>query len=195
MQPSTYYHVYNRANGYENLFRQEKNYNFFLGKFRQHISPVADAYAYCLLPNHFHFLIRTKSKVEIETTFGKLETFQKLEERISKQFSNLFSSYTQSYNKVYERKGSLFVPNFKKKEITSYKYLTNVIHYIHSNPVHHGFVKDIYDWPHSSFHTFFSNKNTILKRDDVLRLYGGIDMFINTHKEVIDRSMALELEF
>jgi putative transposase len=96
---------------------------------------------------------------------------------------------------VHERKGSLFVPNFKRKEITSYKYLTNVIHYIHSNPVHYGFVKDIYDWPHSSFHTFLSGKNTILKRDDVLQLYGGIDEFIGVHRRVVDKSMILDLEF
>ncbi|MFM9945987.1 MAG: transposase, partial [Bacteroidia bacterium] len=64
---------------------------------------MADTFAYCLMPNHFHFLIRTKEEVLIEETFGKSQTFQKLESRISKQFANLFSSYTQSYNKVFNR--------------------------------------------------------------------------------------------
>lgn len=194
MQPSTFYHVFNRANGNENLFRQEKNYNFFLGKFGHHISPVADTYAYCLLPNHFHFLIRTKSETDVEKTFGKFQTFQKLEERISKQFSNLFSSYTQSYNKVYERKGSLFVPNFKKKEISNNRYLMNVISYIHNNPVHHGFVKNIYDWPNSSVHAFFSAGRTALKREEVLQWFGSVDLFAKSHKEFISKEMSLEMD-
>ena len=195
MIPSTFYHVYNRANGNENLFLQEKNYNFFLEKFSKHSMPIADTYAYSLLPNHFHFLIKTKTEADIESAFGKFQTFQKLEERISKQFSNLFSSYTQSINKVYERKGSLFTPNFKKKEITSDDYLSNLIRYIHANPVHHGFVKDMIDWPHSSIHAFLSQKKTSLKRDEVLDWFGGREEFIKFYSQPIDRKMSLDLEF
>ena len=90
------YHIYNRANGHENLFIEEQNYAFFLDKYFKHISPIAATYSYCLMPNHFHLMIKIKSVEEIKDniglkTFDKYETFGKL---ISKQFSNLFSSYT-----------------------------------------------------------------------------------------------------
>lgn len=60
-----YYHIYNHANGDENLFRKEENYSFFLRKHLQHISPIAETIAWCLMPNHFHFLIKIKSEEEI----------------------------------------------------------------------------------------------------------------------------------
>ncbi len=60
MLPSTTYHIYNHANGGDNLFREEENYHYFLRKWKQHIHPVADTLAYCLMPNHFHFMVTVK---------------------------------------------------------------------------------------------------------------------------------------
>jgi putative transposase len=59
--PDRTYHVFSRANGCDKLFLDENNYKFFLGRFKIHISPIADTFAYNLLPNHFHFLIRMNS--------------------------------------------------------------------------------------------------------------------------------------
>ena len=56
-----YYHIYNRGNNRENLFIERRNYPYFLKLYAKHIQPVAETYAYCLLPNHFHFAIRTLS--------------------------------------------------------------------------------------------------------------------------------------
>ncbi|MEP4532208.1 MAG: hypothetical protein ABJ004_03925 [Cyclobacteriaceae bacterium] len=175
MEPGVFYHVYNHANGDENLFREEKNYHFFLKQWAKYIEPIADTYAYCLMPNHFHALIRTH---QLEPPFGKFATFQKF---TSKQFSNLFSSYTQAYNKVYDRRGSLFIPNFKKKEITSDDYFTAVITYIHRNPVHHGFCQSLDEWSHSSFHAYFSHKPTKLKREEGLEWFGGVEAMEKCH--------------
>jgi putative transposase len=199
MLPSTFYHVYNRANGNENLFPQEKNYSFFLEKFTHHINPVADTYAYCLMPNHFHFLLRIKEEEELRKHFsaaGKTsKVFENLGGLVSQHFSNLFNSYTKAFNKTYDRKGSLFSPNFKQKEITSEAYLTNVIHYIHANPVHHGFVKDLYDWPHSSVHAYLTQKKTALKREEVIQWFGGSQEFSLYHQRPIEQIMMLEMEF
>ena len=191
--------MYNRANGNENLFRQDKNYSFFLEKFAHHINPVADTYAYCLMPNHFHFLLRIKEEEVLKSYFtaaGKTsKVFEDLGGLISQPFSNLFNSYTKAFNKLYDRKGSLFSPNFKKKEITSDAYLTNVIHYIHTNPVHHGFVKDLYDWPHSSLHAFLTQKKTALKRKEVIQWFGGTQDFLNFHHQPIEHNRILEMDF
>ncbi len=101
LQFSTYYHIFNHANGDDNLFREEKNYSFFLNKYHQYIDPIADTVAWCLMPNHFHLLIKIKNKDALLQTIPKFRTLESLraEEKektlsnqLSKQFSNFFSS-------------------------------------------------------------------------------------------------------
>ncbi len=195
LQPAQFYHIYNHANGHENLFLEEKNYHFFLGKIKLYLLPVCNLYAYCLMPNHFHLLVRIKNDGEIVKLLESFETFQKLnseelfihiEKKISKSFSNLCSSYTQAFNKVYQRKGSLFMPNFKNTLVENELSFCNMVHYIHSNPVHHGFVKNITDWKFSSFNSLISEKLTELERDYVLDAFGGKLAFDNYHKQPIE---------
>jgi len=54
-EPEIFFHIYNHAVGTENLFRNPENYRFFLRKYSQYTAPIWETYAYCLLPNHFHF--------------------------------------------------------------------------------------------------------------------------------------------
>lgn len=156
MQPDQSYHIYNHANGSENIFREEENYRFFLQQYEKYLSAVVDTYAFCLMPNHFHLLVGVKEEAELARTFPKFETLEKL---VSKQFSNFFSSYSQSFNKVYTRKGSLFIKNFKRKPILSESQWQDTFLYIHLNPIKHGFVKDLRNWKWSSFHGYESAKN------------------------------------
>lgn len=186
MQPEQLYHIYNHANGNENLFRETENYLYFLRQWGKYISPVAETLAYCLMPNHFHCLVLIKKHEEIEATFGKFETFQKLEYLLSKQFANFFSSYTQAYNKRYNRKGSLFAPNFKKKEITSNDYITKLIAYIHTNPIHHGFTQNLSAWRFSSYETILSEKPTKIARQRVLNWFGGKPAFQDFHQSYLN---------
>ncbi|NNJ12539.1 hypothetical protein EKD04_019625 [Chloroflexales bacterium ZM16-3] len=58
--PGRYYHIFNRGNNRENLFHEERNYVYFLRLYKSHIEPVAETFAYCLLPNHFHLLMRVR---------------------------------------------------------------------------------------------------------------------------------------
>jgi hypothetical protein len=60
--PRQTYHFYNHANGNDVLFRTDENYRYFLKQYVKHLCPVFDTFAYCLLPNHFHFLIRVKDE-------------------------------------------------------------------------------------------------------------------------------------
>lgn len=169
----TYYHIYNHANGDDNLFREQKNYAFFLKKYHQHINPIAETIAWCLMPNHFHLLVRIKSEEEILSEFSKdikentsskvPNTSSKVpnfgrgvipQRFLSKQFANFFSSYTQAFNKVYKRRGSLFIKNFKRKEVHDEAYLRTLVLYIHLNPVKHGFIENVAEWKHSSYTTF-----------------------------------------
>lgn len=201
MQPETYYHIYNHANGSENLFRSSENYSFFLQQWTKYIEPIAGTYAYCLMPNHFHVLIRILDDCTVQK-FARIrnpslqgfETLEGLSTTISHQFSHLFNSYTQAFNKMHKRRGSLFIPRFKRKEITTDDYLTKVIHYIHHNPIHHRFCKQYQHWLHSSFHALVCNKPTRLQRNAVLEWFGGKKEFLKFHDQNIIYPEQIKLE-
>jgi hypothetical protein len=101
----------------------------------------------------------------------------------SRQFSHLFNSYTQAINKRHNRTGSLFETTFERKLVASEAYFQQLIYYIHNNPVHHGFVKQICLYPWSSYETVISDKPTKLKRKEVIELYGDIENYIFYHNQ------------
>lgn len=177
MEPEKTYHLYTHANGSENLFRNDENFRYFLERYDVYIPAVADTLAWCLMPNHLHLLVRIKSeatlteffknkyKLEQDLTGLAGESKKDLSGLVILQFSHLFNAYTKAYNKVYKRRGSLFTRAFRRKEITSDSYFTSIIHYIHHNPVHHGFVKHIQDWRWSSYHDFLLPQLTSLQQE------------------------------
>lgn len=61
----TYYHIYNRGVNGENIFIEERNYDLFLRLYEKHLTPVVDIFAYCMLRNHFHVSLKTKTEEEI----------------------------------------------------------------------------------------------------------------------------------
>jgi REP element-mobilizing transposase RayT len=63
--PESYFHIYNRANGEHNIFFCEEHYHFFLRRYAKYLGRYVETFAYCLLPNHFHFLLRIRSASEI----------------------------------------------------------------------------------------------------------------------------------
>jgi REP element-mobilizing transposase RayT len=191
MLPGQFYHVFNHANGWENVFEEEKNYPFFLKKLADHISPVCRIYAYCLMKNHFHLFIQVRHEKELIQLWQNPETKlildqEKLIKKISKSFANLFSSYTQAFNKVYNRMGSLFIQSMKMELVEGDESFCRVVHYIHANPVHHRFVDNIEKWKHSSYKIFLSKSETRIERDYVLKVFGGLDLFIKYHERPID---------
>jgi len=186
-ESENFYHIYSHAVGSDNLFKEDSNYDFFLSRFSKYINPVADTFAYCLMPNHFHFLIRLKNENEINTVMQTVKSSGKklnYEKFVSKQFSNLFSSYTQSYNKQQNRKGNLFQKPFKRKHIRKDKYILNLIRYIHNNPVHHKFTDNFRSWKYSSYTGLLSDKKTNLMRNEVIEIFDGKDNFIYFHNAI-----------
>ena len=137
-----FYHIYNRGNNSEKIFFSEENYAYFLKLLTKYIFPVADIYAYCLLNNHFHILVRIKEKNEIEINKLKFSTVEKPKEvSASRQFSHFLNAYSQAVNKKYARTGSLFEKRFERKRISDNHYLRQVILYINTNPLKHNLVE------------------------------------------------------
>ena len=171
LEKGYFYHIYNRGNNKENLFFEEDNYIYFLNLVSKYLLPIADIYAYCLLENHFHILLKIKEQSEISNN------------KLHLHFSNLFNSYSKSINKKYNREGSLFKERYKRKRITDEKYLIQNIIYIHLNPMKHGFVDDFSKYSHSSYNAVISDRATKLKREDVLGLFEGKVNFIEAHNQ------------
>ncbi|MAP81549.1 MAG: hypothetical protein CL526_10730 [Aequorivita sp.] len=180
METDKYYHIYNRANGTEKIFVSTENFDFFIRKYQKFIVPVVDTFCYCLMPNHFHFLIKVKSEKQLV----ELDIFQDFKKKslfVSKQFSNLFSSYTQAFNKQQGRRGNLFMRPFKRKEIQDKIYFRKLVHYIHLNPVEAGLCKYPAEWVYSSYNALISQKPTLLNRLEVMRHFDTVANFIYVH--------------
>ncbi len=147
LQPDTYYHIYNRGINGTRIFTKKENPAYFLEKYIHYITPIADTFAYVLMGNHFHFLIKTKSEAEVRSFYENRGVTSKVSNAgrvqnpasvnvasdektatyiISKQFSHFFNAYAQPFNKQEKRTGSLFEEPFRRIEIDSEAYAAKV---------------------------------------------------------------------
>ncbi|HRP31882.1 MAG TPA: transposase [Agriterribacter sp.] len=184
--PGEKYHLFNRAVGNEKLFRNANNYSFFISRFIKHISPVADTYCYCLLPNHFHCMVKIKEEAQLQCHFAEVKWHkpfspEMLPEFIMERFSNLLNSYAKAYNKMYNRRGGLFIDYLRRKQIETDEQFRATAFYIHNNPVHHGYCTHLSNWVWSSFAAMQSNEPTWLLRKELLDGFGGIEGFQDYH--------------
>ncbi len=174
-----YYHIYNRGNNGIDLFMEERNYHYFLKLYTQYIYPIANTYAYCLMKNHFHLLVRMKPENDIQDW----QSFEDCQSLYSQAFSNCFSTYTKAINKTCHRSGSLFEKPFRRILVDSDSYFIHLVSYIHRNPEKHQFVADYRRYPHSSYQTILQQKNSRIDTQQVLSWFGSIKSFENYHQQ------------
>ena len=187
LEPDCFYQIYNRGVNGVNIFKTERNHLFFLNKIKENLLTVCDIYAYCLMPNHFHLLVRIKSDNDLQNllkvkNLDKVEGLHSPQHIFSKQFSIIFNSYAQAFNKENTRHGALIESPFKRKLISSEDYLRQCIIYIHQNPNS----EDFENFPYSSYKTILSNSNTSLKRSEVIELFEDKENFVFCHKKETD---------
>lgn len=157
LEHGQFYHIYNHAVGGRDLFRDTGNYEHFLSLYNKYIEPVAETYAWCLMPNHFHVLVRIKENVVYKYSnadrSGDAVRFEEVKwmtkdlsaseasdsVKIPKphlHFSHLFNAYSKYINMQTSARGALFERPFKRKLIDSVEYLQRLVIYIHHNPAH-----------------------------------------------------------
>lgn len=142
LAPEEYYHIYNRGVDKRSIFESENDYHRFMAllhasntkgpvrlskelllnpgvQFSENKKdPLVDICSYCLMPNHFHLIVRVRGDGELSLFMQKLTT-----------------AYTMYFNKRYSRSGSLFQGTFKAKHVDTDEYLKYLIAYVHLNPV------------------------------------------------------------
>ena len=141
-----YYHIYNRGAGKAKIFFNDGNYQFLLRLMRVHYRKLgATMIAYCLMLNHYHFLLR-----------------QETDEPLSKFMQVLFNAYVQALNLQQGRTGTLFEGRFKHKCVEKWDYLMILCRYIHRNPVKSGLVAKPEEWEYSNYREWLGLRNGVL---------------------------------
>lgn len=129
-----FYHLYNRGCNKEKIFFDEDNYRYLLKKVKKTYKHYKiKIIAYCLMPNHYHFMIQQIS-----------------ERQAADWIQTLFKGYVQAVNKQQNRSGTLFQGQVRHKLIHKENYLVHISRYIHYNPVDAGLVDKPEDWPYSN---------------------------------------------
>jgi len=152
------YHVYNRGNQRQILFFSNRHYLLFLKKVRDQLSPFCDILTWCLMPNHFHFMISARPKGCVKRVSGAHEV-----QELSYKIGILLSSYTSILNKEMGLSGGLFQKKTKAKQLVNADDVIRCMHYIHQNPWKAGLTPDTLEgWTFSSFLDYCGLRNGTL---------------------------------
>jgi len=197
------YHVYNRGNNHQPIFFNDDNYLHFINKIRKEWKPLCEILAWCLMPNHFHFMISaTESSCKEIPAYGS-----KLIQSLARKIGLTLSSYSHYINHQNSTSGSLFQQKTKAKCISLQEqksggflnhsllnttaYITTCMHYIHQNPMKAGLVKKMEDWNYSSFRDYTGLRNgTLCNKKLMLQLTGYDDTtFYNDSYNILDDDM------
>ena len=161
-QVGQYYHFYNRGRSRLSIFVEPDNYLYVLSKVKKYLRAYDLAMiAYCLMPNHYHFLIRQDG----------MHSAGLLPQRV-------FNSYSKAYNKRYSHSGTLFESPYKVKPVEEFGHLLHLCRYIHGNPVKDSLVSDAADWPYSNYLEWLGmREGTLVDRDFIHEHFSTPDLY------------------
>lgn len=201
LEPTYYYHIFNRGNNGDDIFYKFDNYNYFLRKYEEYMNGYLTTLAYCLLPNHFHIIAQVKPMYELLPT--ALSHFKKSWDKaqphdqaslhqwlcwsVSERIRRWKLGYAKAINNQERRTGSLFEKPFRRKLIGDDDYLRYAICYTHLNPWKHKIHLDYKTYPWSSYQAYtkeaaYTASPVNLKVD--LELFGGLNAFEEYHDTV-----------
>ncbi len=182
LQPDTTFHLFNRGVNGAPVFFEAKNYAYFLKQYARYVHPFITTLAYCLLGNHFHFLVRIRPEDQLQQVIRSHQD-RPLYWHASNVLASLFQSYTRAMNKMYKRTGPLFESPFKRIPMQDDSHFSRLVFYIHSNPQKHRLVEDYRDYPYSSYHTYLEeNKSLLINRQELFDWFGGKEGYIDFHE-------------
>jgi len=206
--PGKYFHVYNRSNNKEDLFKTEKDKLIFLNKIKQYSLVYFDIISFCLLDNHFHLLIKIRSLKEIRSDLNRYFEFELSPKQrslmkssdpdlinilVTEQFRKLFISYALGLNKLYGRKGNLFQRQYKRIYVMHKSYLKTLVLYIHFNPMKHHLAKNIHDYEWSSYFELKNDIDFLIDKNKLIEIFGSKYEFFESHQKTNEYQELLNL--
>jgi REP element-mobilizing transposase RayT len=143
------------------IFFSDSNYKYFLNKLSFFFQNKAKVIAYCLMPNHFHILVRVTSDDFVNTA---LHPF--------------LVSYSKSINLEQDRTGPLFQGRYQDNLIEDEEYLLDCAKYIHLNPVKAGLVSSPIKWEYSSYRAYINPKDhSVVDTSFVMNYFDSVKEF------------------
>lgn len=137
------YHIYNRGVSKMTIFNSLSDYNRFIAKMYEFsVKDPITIYSYCLMPNHYHFLLKDENTTDDATM------------NIPRFMKNLQYSHARYFNRKYGHKGHVFESEYKSKRIKDDVYFREIVDYIYNNPVKSGLVDKPEQWKYSKKFTW-----------------------------------------
>lgn len=200
LENGTFYHVYNRGSEKRAIFLQPRDYKRFTKTlaYYQYLGPkqsfskfssinlksfkpelnkkLVDIICYCLMPNHFHFLLK-----------------QLIDNGISIFISQVCNSYTKYFNTKYSRVGALLQGVFKAELIETDEQFLHVSRYIHLNPIVSGLIKNLNNYPYSSYQEFIYQNQGLCNTTEILNFFSSPEKYKDFIKDQVDYGTTLEI--
>jgi len=171
-----YYHIYNRGCNRENIFRSDENYLFLILKLKEYsVELNVSVIAYCLMPNHYHFLVKQNGNIKA----GLLP-------------QNIFNGYTKAFNKLFGRSGTLFEGPYKSIHVDKTEYVVHLCRYIHRNPFDAKIVTNIEDWKFSNYLECVGKRKGVIFEQEFIKNHFG--SFEGYEKFVLDYNGDFEIQ-
>ena len=180
--PNNFYHIYNRAVEKRTIFYTEKDYEYFINKilyFKEKTN--VKILAYCILPNHFHFLLKEPESTS-RVGFSAIAKF----------ISILANSYTKYFNLNKDHVGRIFQGPFRSKLVSDDNYLQVLVNYINLNHLKHKITKKPNDWFYSSHHNYLGRRKEKIVDKDYLIDFNNYNKCIPQYLSYLN---AIEEEF
>lgn len=161
LKAGSIYHICTKANGSELLFRDDRDYSYFIQKMKLRLTEAWEILAYSLLPDQIHFVVRiAKHKIDEEVVDH------------STLLSHLLNGYVQHYNHKYGRSGSLLNRSFRRQRLSKDEELKDTICKIHNLPLMRKLVDHIHKWKFSSYRQI-KERTRDKASADTRMLFGG----------------------
>ncbi len=179
--PNNIYHVNNQGNNRQIIFFQRRDYLIFLTLYKRLFPSVCSTIAWCLMPNHFHFMIYADERCSSRIKQGGIYI-----DPITNSIRKLLSGYARIFNNNYRQTGSVFRQKTKSKCLSAiparedspnkvHEYYINCFHYIHQNPLRAGLTEYLENWEFSSFLDYAGLRNGSLCEKGLARLHCGFE--------------------
>ncbi|MFZ1856610.1 MAG: hypothetical protein WAU29_04535 [Chitinophagaceae bacterium] len=195
--PNNIYHLYNQGNNRQPIFLNGKDYITFLNLYKKLFTPNCSTIAWCLMPNHFHFMIHTDERCDVKIKQGGIYL-----DPITNSIRKLLSGYARIFNTQYQQTGSVFRQKTKAKCLSAVEikpnssymvqdYYVNCFHYIHQNPLVAQLTQQLEDWEFSSFQDYAKIRSGTLCQKELAILHCGYnpDTFIEKSHELADEKL------
>jgi putative transposase len=176
--PGRIYHIYNRGVNRMPIFVNPNNYVYLLGKVKRLLGELPiTVLAYCLMPTHYHFVLRQDADIPISIFIQRL-----------------FQTYTQAFNKQHGRKGPLFEGRFRHVHVDQDEYVVHLCRYVHLNPVVAGLAQRPEAWPYSNYLEWVEKRpGTLVDRVFIRQYFPTPDTYAAFVQEHIAPKMAQRL--